>query len=155
MFNKCEGRVTGLNTLDLKSKELTIQYVPGESNKIFSFFPLFTLIFITLFLGIIIFFKKLDIYELSYFKAPFLFFINIYILRLINTDENIVADILYTIEPRKTFFSIPVYLLIFLSTYLALNSKLIAYYFQIFLFIIFSGILFKIFYYLISIFILS
>ena len=147
-FKKCEGRVTGLNTLDLKSKELTIQYVPGESNKIFSFFPLFTLIFITLFLGTIIFFKKLDIYELSYFKAPFLFFINIYILRLINTDENIVADILYTIEPRKTFFSIPVYLLIFLSTYLALNSKLIAYYFQIFLFIIFSGILFKIFYYL-------
>ncbi len=146
-LNKCAGRVTGINTFDLDSTDLTILYVPGNSNNLFGFFPILSFIYFLIFIFIFQIFKKFNILSLNYVSLMYIFFASLYMLRLVNTDENLILDILYTIEPKQAFLRPSILFLIFLITYFALNSKLIINYFYLFLIILFSGFLFKIFYY--------
>ena len=99
-LNKCSGRVTGISTQDLSSDEFKILYVPGNSSKIFSNLPIFTIFF--LFFNFIIFqiFKKIKLnYDKKYLiYLLFCIFASFYILRLINFDEIIIST---GVVPRK------------------------------------------------------
>ena len=152
-LNKCSGRVTGISTQDLSSDEFKILYVPGNSSKIFSNLPIFTIFF--LFFNFIIFqiFKKIKLnYDKKYLiYLLFCIFASFYILRLINFDEinlyqKFITDPLYIINPQQSYLSFPIYFFIFFINYLLINKKSFFYIFNIFIFFLLSGLIFRIFY---------
>ena len=148
-INKCAGRVTGISELNIYSESLQVFYVPGNNKIIYDLIPIFSILFFSIFIIFVIFFRRFEnqLKKINFSAFFYLIIIFLYLFRSVNVNQNILDDLVYILGPTQNNYSLLSYSLIFISAFVMLNTRYFSMFFGILFYLLFAGTVYKLLYF--------
>ena len=148
-INKCAGRVTGISELNIYSESLQVFYVPGNNKIIYDLIPIFSILFFSIFIIFVIFFRRFEnqLKKINFSAFFYLLIIFLYLFRSVNVNQNILDDLVYILGPTQNNYSLLSYSLIFISAFVMLNTRYFSMFFGILFYLLFAGTVYTLLYF--------